>query len=80
MCLQSIDEHQNCCSTGMCSTRASDVGNGLVYEGRHLDIVPEYKDWDTEHNASQPLDQHLGEALRILFRQGVEEISAQEIE
>lgn len=36
--------------------------------------------WDANKQAAEPLDEHLGEPLCILFRQGIEKISAKEIE
>lgn len=36
--------------------------------------------WDADEQAAEPFDEHLGEPLRILFRQGVEEVSAKEVE
>ena len=36
--------------------------------------------WYANKQAAEPFDKHLGEAFCVLFRQGVEEVSAQEIE
>lgn len=46
----------------------------------HLKVVPENKHRHAKHNASQPLDEHLCEALGIFLRKSIEEIAAQEVE
>ena len=46
----------------------------------HLKIVPEDKDRHAKHDTSQPLDEHLREALCVFLRKCIEEIAAQEVE
>lgn len=36
--------------------------------------------WDANKQAAEPFYQHLGEPLCILFRQGIEKVSAKEVE
>ena len=45
-----------------------------------LQVVSVHKDGNAQSNASQPLKQHLREALCILCRQRIEEVAAQEVE
>lgn len=46
---------------------------------RHLEIVAEDEHGDAGAQRTKPLDQHLSKLLRVLLRDGVEEIATQEI-
>ena len=54
----------------------------LCHEGyrTRLIVVPEDEDRDAAAQRDEPLDQHLCELLCVLFREGVEEVPAQEVE
>ena len=45
-----------------------------------LQVVSVHKDGNAQSDATQPLEKHLREALCILRRQRIEEVSPQEIE
>ena len=46
----------------------------------HLEVVAEHIDGNARAQRAEPLDQHLVEALRVLLRDRVEEVAAQEVE
>ena len=51
-----------------------------IYDSTHLQIVSIHKDWHSQSNTAQPLEEHLCEALCVFLGQRIEEVSPQEIE
>ena len=47
-------------------------------QGACLQVVSEDEDRDAQDHAAELLDEHMGEALRVLLRQRVKEVAPQE--